>query len=51
MIVVCHAAVKRAQPARTKAALGAIRAFDLFYLTVLVAAVSVVKASRAVHSH
>ena len=42
--------VKRAQPARTKASHEAIGAFDLLYLIVFVAAVSVAKAGRAVHS-
>ena len=49
-IVVCHAAVKRAQPASTKASHEAIGALDLLCLIVFVAAVSVAKAGSAVHS-
>ena len=49
-LVVCHAAVKRAQPARTKASHEAIETFDLLCLIVFVAAVSVAKSGRVVYS-
>ena len=49
-IVVHHAVVKRAQPRRMEAAHEAIGAFGMICLIIVVAAVSVAKADRAVHS-